>query len=229
MHQTRNKHLLTPPGRNILLHACCAPCSSAIVEYLVQHGYRPVVFYSNSNIYPEREYLLRLNECIRYAKDNGLEIVNDSYDHEGWRCVAKGLEKEPERGRRCENCFEYRLERAAKYAGEHGFDVLTTTLASSRWKNLEQVDRAGERACSLFPGVTWWKVNWRKGGLQDRRNALIKQYDFYNQLYCGCEYSLAASEQSRQKTAPDQTSSPQKSGPDLTSCRQCTSDYDEKA
>ena len=68
--------------------------------------------------------------------------------------------------------------------------MLTTTLASSRWKNLEQVNSAGEFACSLFPGVNWWNMNWRKGGLQDRRNEIIREHSFYNQLYCGCEFSL---------------------------------------
>lgn len=182
---------LMPPGERILLHACCAPCSSAIVECLINQGYRPVVFYSNSNIYPLPEYEIRLNECVRYARLMGLDIVNDSYDHDEWRGIAAGLEHEPERGERCIRCFRFRLERAARYAHEHGFDVLTTTLASSRWKDLSQVNAAGEYACGLFPGVNWWGMNWRKGGLQERRNEIIRERGFYNQLYCGCEFSLA--------------------------------------
>ncbi len=181
---------LNVPGQRILLHACCAPCSSAIVECLVNHGYRPVIFYSNSNIFPENEYEKRKNECIRYAMETGLDIVNDSYMHDEWRCIAKGLEREPERGLRCTECFRYRLERAARYAHENGFDVLTTTLASSRWKDLAQVNAAGKYACGLFPDVTWWDMNWRKGGLQERRNEIIREHGFYNQLYCGCEFSL---------------------------------------
>lgn len=188
-----HKLLLNPPGRRILLHACCAPCSSAIVECLVNQGFRPVIFYSNSNIYPEAEYLKRKNECIRYAEETGLEIVEDNYDHNSWLTISEGLGKEPERGARCAGCFRYRLERAAAYASRNGFDVLTTTLASSRWKNLEQVNAAGEYACGLFPGVTWWDMNWRKGGLQERRNQIIRERGFYNQLYCGCEYSFAGS------------------------------------
>jgi hypothetical protein len=179
------------PGgsEKILLHACCAPCSGAIVEYLVQQGYRPVIFYSNSNITPREEYDLRLNECIRYAQKFGLEIVADDYDHNAWRGCAIGLETEPERGARCLECFKFRLLRAAQYAQEHGFEVLTTTLASSRWKSLEQVNEAGTWACSQVSGVTWWPQNWRKGGLQDRRNQIIKEENFYNQLFCGCEFS----------------------------------------
>jgi len=175
--------------KRILLHACCAPCSGAIVEYLVNQGIRPVIFYSNSNIYPQEEYQHRCNECIRYAAKWGLEIVEDSYDHAAWGVCAQGLENEPERGGRCLQCFKYRLLRAAQYAAEHGFDTLTTTLASSRWKSLEQVNEAGFWACSQVQGVTWWPQNWRKGGLQERRNQIIKEENFYNQLYCGCEFS----------------------------------------
>ena len=173
----------------ILLHACCAPCSSAIVEYMMQNGMQPVIFYSNSNIYPREEYDHRLNECIRYAKKWGVEIVDDVYDHADWGKCAVGLEKEPERGGRCLQCFIYRLLRAAKYAAENGFDTLTTTLASSRWKNLDQVNEAGRWACAQVEGVTWWDRNWRKGGLQERRTQIIKEENFYNQLFCGCEFS----------------------------------------
>lgn len=188
---SHKKHTLelVMPGTRLLLHACCAPCSSAIVECLVNHGIRPVIFYSNSNIFPEGEYVKRLDECIRYAEETGLEIVNDDYDHNAWRCVASGLERAPERGPRCMECFKFRLERAARYASEHGFDVLTTTLASSRWKDLSQVNAAGAYACGLFPSVTWWDMNWRKGGLQERRSAIIREHGFYNQLWCGCEFS----------------------------------------
>ena len=185
---TKGSSIEIPEGR-ILLHACCAPCSGAIVEYLVQHRCRPTVFYSNSNITPREEYDIRLNECIRYAKAFDLEIVADEYDHAAWGACAIGLENEPERGSRCLQCFKFRLLRAAQYAAAHGFDILTTTLASSRWKSLEQVNEAGFWACAQVPGVTWWPQNWRKGGLQERRNEIIREQNFYNQLFCGCEYS----------------------------------------
>lgn len=183
-------HIEVPGGATkVLLHACCAPCSSAIVECLMKNGIRPVIFYSNSNIYPFEEYGHRLNECLRYAKKWALEIVEDQYDHDAWESCAAGLENEPERGGRCLKCFKFRLLRAAEYASAHGFKVLTTTLASSRWKSLDQVNEAGRWACAQVQGVTWWDQNWRKGGLQERRNQIIKEENFYNQLYCGCEYS----------------------------------------
>lgn len=187
---TPDLHIEVPGGATkVLLHACCAPCSSAIVECLMKNGIRPVIFYSNSNIYPFEEYGHRLNECLRYAKKWGLEIVEDQYDHDAWESCAAGLENEPERGGRCLKCFKFRLLRAAEYASAHGFEVLTTTLASSRWKSLDQVNEAGRWACAQVQGVTWWDQNWRKGGLQERRNQIIKEENFYNQLYCGCEYS----------------------------------------
>ena len=185
-----NVQIEVPGGATrILLHACCAPCSSAIVECLMERGIRPVIFYSNSNIYPREEYDHRLNECIRYAHKWGLEMVDDTYDHEDWGHCATGLEDAPERGPRCLRCFKFRLLRAAQYAAANGFEVLTTTLASSRWKSLDQVNEAGRWACDQVQGVTWWEQNWRKGGLQERRNQIIKEENFYNQLYCGCEFS----------------------------------------
>jgi predicted adenine nucleotide alpha hydrolase (AANH) superfamily ATPase len=187
----KKKFQIEVPGGSgkILLHACCAPCSGAIVEYLVKHGVRPVIFFSNSNITPFDEYSHRLNECIRYAREFGLKVVEDNYDHDSWLTCAAGLETEPERGARCLECFKHRLLRAAQYAAANGFDVLTTTLASSRWKSLEQVNEAGTWACAQVSGVTWWGQNWRKGGLQDRRNEIIREQNFYNQLFCGCEFS----------------------------------------
>ena len=105
----------------------------------------------------------------------------------GW--TLAGLEGEPERGARCLRCFTLRLTETARYAYEHGFTLFTTTLASSRWKSLEQINEAGRLAASRYPGTMFWEQNWRKGGLQDRRNQLLKEYGFYNQQYCGCEFS----------------------------------------
>ena len=182
--------LNVPMGQTeVLLHTCCAPCSSAIIECLLNNGIRPVIYYCNPNIYPLEEYLVRKEECTRYAKALGLDIIDDDYDHEAWLEAVKGLENEPERGGRCLRCFKLRLLRTAEYARDNGFKVITTTLASSRWKSLEQINEAGEWACAQVPDVIWWDRNWRKGGLKERRLQIIKEYDFYNQLYCGCEFS----------------------------------------
>ncbi len=181
----------------VLLHTCCAPCSSAIIEKLLEEGFKPVIYYCNSNIYPAEEYKIRKNECTRYAEALGLEIIDVDYDHEGWLSCIAGLEAEPERGARCLKCFKYRLLRTAKYASEHGFDTITSTLASSRWKSLEQINEAGRWACTHYPTVKWWDRNWRKGGLQERRNQIIKEMNFYNQTYCGCEFSKRSNTDSR--------------------------------
>ena len=173
----------------LLLHSCCAPCSAAIVECLLRHGVRPTVFFSNSNIYPDEEYLIRRREIERFLASQEVPFVEDEYDYAHWRQAMRGLEGEPERGSRCSRCFRYRLTRAAAYAAAHGFDLLTTTLASSRWKNLEQINAAGCEAVEAFPSVTFWPQNWRKGGLQERRNELLRLNGFYNQQYCGCEFS----------------------------------------
>lgn len=186
----------TPNGENkVLLHSCCAPCSSAIIECMLANGIRPTIFYCNPNIYPQEEYETRKAEAIRYVQDSGLDFIDADYDYIRWRETIKGLENEPERGGRCLQCFILRLTETARYASEHDFSVFTTTLASSRWKNLDQINEAGRRAATLYPGTLYWEQNWRKGGLQDRRNQLLKEYDFYNQQYCGCEFSMRHLEQ----------------------------------
>lgn len=233
--------------KKILLHSCCAPCSAAILEWMLRNDYCPTIFFYNPNIWPEEEYLKRKYEIIRYAGEIGVEIADfDRFDegaaindfacsykkasesreadypdamqqdakygacalraiqkhqmqdicssaqwsdaHNLWRSKVEHLADEPERGARCLECFKYRLAEAAKYASEHGFDTFTTTLASSRWKDINQVFEAGKYAAALYPGVTFWDKNWRRGGLYERRNELAKQ--FYNQSYCGCEFSL---------------------------------------
>ena len=183
---------LEAPGgaSRVLLHTCCAPCSSAIVECLLRNGITPVIFYSNDNIFPREEFDKRQSECLRYARSLGLEVVEDAYDHQRWLPLAAGLEAAPERGARCLECFRYRLLRAARYAAANGFAVLTTTLASSRWKDLRQVNEAGLWACAQVEGVQWWDRNWRKEGLQERRSEIIREMNFYNQPYCGCEFSI---------------------------------------
>ena len=196
------KNIIQPPmgEKTVLLHTCCAPCSSAIIEALLQNGVTPIIYYCNPNIYPYEEYEIRKNECTRYAQSLGLEIVDADYDHEGWLVEMKGLEDEPERGGRCLKCFKLRLLSTARYARRRGIKVITTTLASSRWKSLDQINEAGQWAVDFSrlgvetvpPDdlVIWWNQNWRKNGLQDRRNQIIKEYGFYNQRYCGCEFSM---------------------------------------
>lgn len=171
------------------------------MEWLLQHDVRPTIFYYNPNIFPLEEYEIRKNESKRHAESLGLQWIDGDYDHEQWRKDVCGLEGEPERGRRCEQCFKLRLIAAAKKAQELNIPYFTTTLASSRWKSLEQINRAGFIAQETIasesnlsplpphPLPLYWAQNWRKGGLYERRNQLLKEFDFYNQQYCGCEFS----------------------------------------
>jgi len=210
--------VMGPDGEaKVLLHCCCAPCSSAILEWMVGCGMKPCIFFSNSNIVPFSEYEKRKEELVRYAASYGLEVVDDDYSHSEWLEHVRKLEKDssvrladiPERGARCLECFRFRLLRAASYAVSHGYRLLTTTLASSRWKDLDQVDEAGIYACNKanydscaynvcsgtnegndYPEVVWWGQNWRKGGLQPRRSCLVRELGMYNQDYCGCEFSI---------------------------------------
>ena len=181
--------LVEGQGR-VLLHACCAPCSSAIVEWLVDHHIEPVIFSYNPNIFPREEYEIRKNESKRHADSLGLRWIDGDYDHQSWLGCVHGLEGEPERGHRCEQCFTLRLTAAAKKAKELNIKYFATTLASSRWKSLEQIERAGQAAQYAVEGTSFWAQNWRKGGLYERRNQLLKEYQFYNQQYCGCEFSM---------------------------------------
>lgn len=194
----KKNDILIPEGlHEVLLHACCAPCSSAIVEWMLQHDIRPTIFYFNPNIYPLEEYEIRKQESKRHAESLGIRWIDGDYDHEAWLQQVKGLETEPERGSRCLQCFRMRLTATALQAQQLGITYFATTLASSRWKSLEQISQAGLQAQEAVKSILkpqtsplFWAQNWRKGGLQDRRNQLLREYNFYNQQYCGCEFSM---------------------------------------
>ena len=187
--------IVIPTGvKEVLLHACCAPCSSAIVEWMLANGVRPIIYYFKPNIWPLEEYEIRKQESKRHAESLGLRWIDGDYDHDQWRCGVQGMEGEPERGRRCECCFRQRLVATAQEARRRGITWFTTTLASSRWKSLEQIERAGHDAEASVEGTRFWAQNWRKGGLYERRNQLLREYGFYNQQYCGCEFSVRTKE-----------------------------------
>ena len=155
-------------------HLAPLPSSSACWKT----AYAPPYSTANPNIYPQAEYEIRKEEAIRFVTSKNLDFIDADYDYAHWLHTIKGLENEPERGSRCLKCFTLRLTETARYASEHGFSVFTTTLASSRWKSLEQINEAGRRAAALYPDTLFWEQNWRKGGLQERRNQLLKEYDF---------------------------------------------------
>lgn len=189
---TRNLDELTPPGgaKEVLLHSCCAPCAGELMEAMVEAGVGLTIFFYNPNIHPKKEYEIRKNENIRYAEKMGIPFVDADYDVQDWFHRAKGMEHEPERGIRCTMCFDMRFVRTALYAHEHGFQVFTSSLGISRWKNMEQINDCGVRAAGHYPGLTYWTYNWRKNGGGARMYEIAKREEFYAQQYCGCIYSL---------------------------------------
>lgn len=177
-------------GDKVLLHSCCAPCSGPLIEKMHDAGIKLTIFFYNPNIHPKKEYELRKQENIRYAEKLGLDFVDADYDVQNWFARAKGMERVPERGMRCTMCFDMRFERTALYAHEHGFDVFSSSLGISRWKDMEQINDCGRRSASNYDGLTYWDYNWRKDGGGARMYDLAKEERFYQQQYCGCIYSL---------------------------------------
>lgn len=174
----------------VLLHCCCAPCSSAIIEWMQNNLIQPVIFYFNPNIYPLDEYLKRKNECIRYANAKNVEFIDGDYNHAEWLEKIKGYETCRERGDRCLQCFKTRLQATAHLAEQMNIPLFTTTLSASRWKSYEQIVEAGAFAESMVENTRFWNKNWKKGGLSERRRILLLENEFYNQDYCGCEFSF---------------------------------------
>jgi predicted adenine nucleotide alpha hydrolase (AANH) superfamily ATPase len=183
---------LEVPGneKKVLLHSCCAPCCGEILEAMLGSELTPLVLFYNPNIYPQSEYLFRKDENKRFAEKLGVPFVDADYDYEYWLEQIKGLENEPERGRRCEKCFDVRLEYSARYAHENGFKVMCSTLGISRWKNFEQITERGKIAAAAYPGLSYWDLNWRRLGGSQRMSEISRREDFYRQNYCGCEFSL---------------------------------------
>jgi predicted adenine nucleotide alpha hydrolase (AANH) superfamily ATPase len=184
--------LLTPPSghKRVLLHSCCAPCSGEVMEALLASGIDYTIFFYNPNIHPEKEYLLRKDENIRFAQKHNVPLVDADYDKDNWFARARGMEMEPERGIRCTMCFDMRFDRTALYAHEHGFPVIASSLGISRWKDMNQINTSGHRAAKPYEGLEWWDYNWRKGGGSARMIDISKRENFYQQEYCGCVYSL---------------------------------------
>ena len=160
------------------------------MEQLCNANIDYTVFFYNPNIHPKREYELRKNENIAFAKKHGVPFIDADYDSDEWFARAKGLEFEPERGKRCTMCFDMRLERTALFAHENGFAVFATSLGISRWKDLNQVNTCGKNAASHYSDLIFWDNNWRKGGGSQRMIEISKAEEFYQQEYCGCIYSL---------------------------------------
>jgi epoxyqueuosine reductase len=174
----------------LLLHSCCAPCSGEVMEALLASKIDFAIFFYNPNIHPVQEYETRKQENIKFAEKHNILMIDADYDKDNWFERVKGLEWEPERGKRCTACFDMRFERTALYAHEHGFPVISSSLGISRWKDMNQINDSGVRAASRYEDITYWTYNWRKGGGAARMYEIAKREEFYKQEYCGCVYSL---------------------------------------
>lgn len=190
MSSQRTELTLPNNADKLLLHSCCAPCSGELMERFLESGISYTIYFYNPNIHPLQEYEIRKQENIRFAEKHNIPFVDGDYDRDEWFARAKGMENEPERGIRCTMCFDMRFERTALYAHEHGFKIFTSSLAISRWKNMEQINDCGIRAASHYPDMTYWTFNWRKEGGSQRMIEISKREEFYQQEYCGCIYSL---------------------------------------
>lgn len=183
--------LVVPEGLGkVLLHTCCAPCSGEAMEALHETGIDFTVYFYNPNIHPREEYDLRKSENARFAQKLGVSFVDADYDPNNWFARMRGLEQEPERGKRCEKCFALRFERSALYAHENGFPILTSCFGISRWKNMEQVNTCGHAAAGRYEDIRYWDYNWRKDGGAQRMTEITTRENFYRQKYCGCIFSL---------------------------------------
>ena len=174
-------HLLM--GKRILLHVCCGPCSTSSIERLIQEGYEPVLFFSDSNIFPYEEFVKRYENLLIVAEHYKLQVILDEWDHTKWLEAVKGHELDREHGERCSLCFHFNLERAARKAEELGLDEFTTTLTVSRFKNSKKIFAEGDS----FKGFK--EFDFKKKDGFNRSIILSKELGLYRQTWCGCEFS----------------------------------------
>ena len=173
-------------NEKLLLLSCCAPCSCAVIEKLAREG-RPRPWFFTIRISARLRNIgaaaMKTRGCAKYT---ACRLLNSNMIIPRWCELTAGLENEPERGRRCDICFYMRLKRVMEYAAANGYTAVASVLGVSRYKDLEQVNRAAA-AASAAVGIPYLEIEGRKGGMQDRRAELIKRLELYNQTYCGCK------------------------------------------
>lgn len=179
------------PPKKLLLHSCCAPCSSHVITYLTKY-FDITILYYNPNIAPIDEYLKRKEEQIRLIKTiktiNKLDIIDCDYDNDKYEEAIKGYEKCPERGERCSICFNLRLEKTAKIAQEKNYDYFCTTLSVSPYKNANKINEIGLSLSKKYK-IPWLYSDFKKENGYKNSITLSKEYNLYRQNYCGCIYS----------------------------------------
>ncbi len=191
--------LSTQKRPKLLLHVCCAPCSSHVLETLFGQ-YEITAYFYNPNITSKEEYVKRIDELRRFVSEapfaKNVVIENGDYEPELFFSMARGLEHEPERGKRCYKCYELRLRKTADYAKNNGYDLFTTTLSISPHKNAIWLNEIGEKAAADFD-VPYLYSDFKKKNGYARSIQLSKEYDLYRQDFCGCIYSKSEAEERR--------------------------------
>ena len=182
----------------LLLHSCCAPCSTYVLQFLSQY-FEIEIFFFNPNIHPEKEYLDRLNEQIRLVEEMGLpyNVIGPEHESKSFYRAVKGFEGLGEGSERCYQCFMLRLGRTAEFAREHGFDYFGTTLTISPLKNSKVLNEIGLQLEEAY-GIKFLQSDFKKNNGYRTSVDLSKQYNLYRQDYCGCAFSIKESE-ARQK------------------------------
>lgn len=179
----------------LLLHACCAPCSTASLEYLVKY-FDITLFFYNPNISSAEEFQKRLCELERFVKEapfaSGIKVISPKYNHGEFLSAAAGLENAKEGGARCEKCFELRLNETARQAEKLGFEYFSTTLTISPLKNAEKINLCGEAA--VVGNVIYLPTDLKKRERYKRSIELSREYGLYRQSFCGCEFSQGREE-----------------------------------
>ncbi len=193
------EHIINEHRRpKLLLHSCCAPCSSYVMEYL-SNFFDITFFYYNPNISPRDEFDKRLAELRRLVSqmlpESGIQVIEGKYDPETFFALTQGLENEPERGKRCMLCYRLRLEESAKQAKALNMDYFTTTLSISPMKNVEALNSIGETLAKEY-GIPYLVSDFKKRNGYKRSIELSKEYNLYRQNYCGCIYSKQSRENS---------------------------------
>ena len=172
----------------LLLHICCAPCSTAVIERLESEGYQVTGYFYNPNIQPDEEYVRRLNESRSYAKTAGIELIEGEYDLKIWNELTEDHGDEPEGGTRCKICYGLRLQKTAEKTDELNYDIFTTTLSISPYKNVEMINRIGNDIAEKLT-VNFLESDFKKKNGYKRSLDLCRDHDLYRQDYCGCIYS----------------------------------------
>ena len=173
----------------ILLHACCAICSSYPIEHLFSLGYNPLVYFYNPNIYPQSEYEIRLEAQKKLCDYYGCELIIGDYNQKEYFDYVKGYENEPEKGLRCDLCFNMRLEKTAQKAKSLGINDFTTSIVISPHKSFSKISEIGMKVAEIYD-INYVAIDFKKKDGFLKTNQISRQLDLYRQNYCGCKYSL---------------------------------------